>query len=1220
MEITRQTAVATYVVVPLIDASSRPSYKASPTLAAGDVKIVRHTGGAWDYSNIGTLPAIIGGSVTKQILVTLTATEMTSDNLDYPIIVQFIDQTATKEWDDQEIIIWTKAIPANATQILGTAISTPATAGILDVNVKNMNNVAATSITTVNANIGTTQPINFTGTGASALVKNNTTQINSVATTSVTTVNANIGQTQPLNFTGTGATAYVKTDMVDIAGAAVSTTTAQLGVNAVQHGGTTQTGRDIGASVLLSPGTGTGQISLASGAVTVGTNNDKTGYALSSTQTFNLTGNITGSLSGSVGSVTNSVGSIATGGITDASYASATVGKAVRTATAQGGAETSITLDASASAIDRYYKGLHVKIASGTGAGQVRRIAYYDGTTKIAYVNHPWMTNPDATSVFVIQAYSQEFMVITTGVVTAGGSNTITLVSTDASVNDTYKGAMVKICGGTGVGQIRTIIAYNGTTKIATVEKTWVTNPDNTSVYEIVAVSAEVNVTHWADTDVATPNTAGVPKVDIISIDGQLTNGNNATLNLKKLNVVNSNGQAVVMSSADNAGLLINSDAGTTAALVVQKWSTNQAAVSILGSGSGAGLAIQGGATGHGITVDAGVSGNGSGILTTGYGTGGGLKAIKGASGTYDFVGTIAASVSGTIDSNLVSIDGQLTNGNNATLNLKKLNIVNNAGDAIVASSTGSNGNGMSLTGHGNGNGLISQGGVSGGHGIKAKGGDSGAGTAAGNALHLDGSTTAVSGLSEDQGCGLYVSSRSQMSPAVLIKGLTGGLGSGIYVRTVVNGIACLLEGSGVGSAMQLTGGSVGNAITLVGGATSGRAISASTTDGDAVYINAGGAGSTGVRATGSVYGIKALATDTGGIGLFVEGALNGATFLGDNGYGVSMSGSGTAHAGCFITTSSTNADALKLVGNGSGKDISAKEIDAIKTKTDQFVFTVANRVDATAAVTGTVTLADGSLTSAKFGTGAIDANAFAQAAADKVWSTTSRAITDKAGFSLSASQTFNLTGNITGNLSGSVGSVTGAVTVGTNNDKTGYALTGAYDAAKTAASASALSTTDGKVDGIKTKTDQLIFTGGYLNGQVKGMDTDVLSSAAVSSAAVSKIQSGLALSTDITVINGKLDTIYTTEGTIINAVSDVDGKAQTIVDVLPLTGRISNLALTDSIDTVSLSNILTGILSMTSGRFKKDYPVSGEVTFYKSNGTDVAFVMQVTDTERVKV
>lgn len=53
----------------------------------------------------------------------------------------------------------------------GTAAPTPATAGIPDVNVKNMNNVAATSITAINANQGTTQPVNFTGTAGAALVK-----------------------------------------------------------------------------------------------------------------------------------------------------------------------------------------------------------------------------------------------------------------------------------------------------------------------------------------------------------------------------------------------------------------------------------------------------------------------------------------------------------------------------------------------------------------------------------------------------------------------------------------------------------------------------------------------------------------------------------------------------------------------------------------------------------------------------------------------------------------------------------------------------------------------------------------------------------------------------------------------------------------------------------------------------------------------------------------
>jgi hypothetical protein len=91
-----------------------------------------------------------------------------------------------------------------------------------------------------------------------------------------------------------------------------------IDANTVALGGTSQTARDIGASVLISSGSGAGQVLLSSGTVTVGTNNDKTGYtastvsdktgySLSSSQTFDVTGNITGNLSGSVGSVTAAV-------------------------------------------------------------------------------------------------------------------------------------------------------------------------------------------------------------------------------------------------------------------------------------------------------------------------------------------------------------------------------------------------------------------------------------------------------------------------------------------------------------------------------------------------------------------------------------------------------------------------------------------------------------------------------------------------------------------------------------------------------------------------------------------------------------------------------------------------------------------------------------------------------------------------------------------------
>lgn len=53
-----------------------------------------------------------------------------------------------------------------------------------------------------------------------------------------------------------------------------------------------------------------GSVNSVVNSIVTGTNNDKTGYSLSSSQTFNVTGNITGNVSGSVGSVTGSVGSV----------------------------------------------------------------------------------------------------------------------------------------------------------------------------------------------------------------------------------------------------------------------------------------------------------------------------------------------------------------------------------------------------------------------------------------------------------------------------------------------------------------------------------------------------------------------------------------------------------------------------------------------------------------------------------------------------------------------------------------------------------------------------------------------------------------------------------------------------------------------------------------------------------------------------------------------
>jgi len=80
-----------------------------------------------------------------------------------------------------------------------------------------------------------------------------------------------------------------------------------------------------------------GSVTSVVDGVTVTTNNDKTGYSLSASQTFDLTGNITGNLSGSVGSVTANVG-LSTA--TQSSIANSVWGYATRTLTSSGTAIT----------------------------------------------------------------------------------------------------------------------------------------------------------------------------------------------------------------------------------------------------------------------------------------------------------------------------------------------------------------------------------------------------------------------------------------------------------------------------------------------------------------------------------------------------------------------------------------------------------------------------------------------------------------------------------------------------------------------------------------------------------------------------------------------------------------------------------------------------------------------------------------------------------------
>lgn len=83
---------------------------------------------------------------------------------------------------------------------------------------------------------------------------------------------------------------------------------------------------------------------------------------------------------------------------------------------AQAGGSTSITLAATASSVTDFYKGRSIElVGNGTGAGQVRIITAYNGTTKVATVHTAWATTPDSTSWYLLGPESDANTVLIEG-------------------------------------------------------------------------------------------------------------------------------------------------------------------------------------------------------------------------------------------------------------------------------------------------------------------------------------------------------------------------------------------------------------------------------------------------------------------------------------------------------------------------------------------------------------------------------------------------------------------------------------------------------------------------------------------------------------------------------------------------------------------------------------------------------------------------------------
>ena len=112
------------------------------------------------------------------------------------------------------------------------------------------------------------------------------------------------------------------------------------------------------------------------------------------------------------------------------------------------------------------------------------------------------------------------------GTAQAGSTTTITLDTGASATNDIYRGDRIIIIAGTGVGEHDICIAYNGTTKVATVAETWVITPDATS--EFILVPASVDIETWQHS-VVTSSAGGLPDVNANEVGDTAQTGGDLT-------------------------------------------------------------------------------------------------------------------------------------------------------------------------------------------------------------------------------------------------------------------------------------------------------------------------------------------------------------------------------------------------------------------------------------------------------------------------------------------------------------------------------------------------------------------------------------------------------------------------------------------------------------------------------------------------------------------
>lgn len=112
--------------------------------------------------------------------------------------------------------------------------------------------------------------------------------------------------------------------------------------------------------------------------------------------------------------------------------------------------------------------------------------------------------------------------ILRSGTAQAGAGSTITLDSGASAKDGAYVGMWVQCSNNSPSnvqGQTRKIISYVGSTKVATVEAAWGTNPSSATTFDIL-LPETVNINAWMGKETIDWNTAGYPVVDTQKVSG----------------------------------------------------------------------------------------------------------------------------------------------------------------------------------------------------------------------------------------------------------------------------------------------------------------------------------------------------------------------------------------------------------------------------------------------------------------------------------------------------------------------------------------------------------------------------------------------------------------------------------------------------------------------------------------------------------------------------